>query len=33
VSDSMAERVRSIEVDAAALESDHQPVLAEIDDR
>ena len=33
VSDSMAERVRSIEVDSAALESDHQPVLVEIDDR
>ena len=33
VSDAMAERVRSIEVDSAALESDHQPVVAEIDDR
>ncbi len=33
VSDAMAERVRSIEVDSAALESDHQPVLVEIDDR
>ena len=33
VSDSMAERVRSIEVDSAALESDHQPVLVEVDDR
>ena len=29
----MAERVRSIAVDTAALESDHQPVLVEIDDR
>ena len=33
VSDAMAERLRSIEVDSAALESDHQPVLVEIDDR
>lgn len=33
VSDAMAERVRRIEVDGAALESDHQPVLVEIDDR
>lgn len=33
VSDSLAERVRSIEVDGEAKESDHQPVLVEIDDR
>ena len=33
VSDSLAERVRAISVDAAAQESDHQPVLVEIDDR
>jgi endonuclease/exonuclease/phosphatase family metal-dependent hydrolase len=33
VSDSLAERVRSVEVDAATQLSDHQPVLVEIDDR
>ena len=33
VSDSLAERVRSIEVDAETTFSDHQPVLVEIDDR
>lgn len=33
VSDSMAERVRAIGVDSASLESDHQPVLLEVDDR
>ena len=33
VSDSMAERVRALHVDSASLESDHQPVLLEIDDR
>ena len=33
VSDSLAERVRAIEVDSATKLSDHQPVLAEIDDR
>ncbi|MEO7742937.1 MAG: endonuclease/exonuclease/phosphatase family protein, partial [Usitatibacter sp.] len=32
VSDTLAERVRAIEVDSQARESDHQPVLAEIDD-
>ena len=33
VSDSLAERVRSIAADTEATESDHQPVLVEIDDR
>jgi len=33
VSDSMAERVRSLQVDGASRESDHQPVLLVIDDR
>lgn len=33
VSDSLAERVRAAEVDSASLQSDHQPVLLEIDDR
>ena len=33
VSDSLAERVRSIEVDSATQDSDHQPMLIEIDDR
>ena len=33
VSDSMAGRVRAMHVDGASLESDHQPVLIEIDDR
>ncbi|HYC36235.1 MAG TPA: endonuclease/exonuclease/phosphatase family protein [Usitatibacter sp.] len=33
VSDSLAERVRAVSVDVATLLSDHQPVLAEIDDR
>jgi len=33
VSETMAQRVQSIEVDSAALESDHQPVLLEVDDR
>ena len=33
VSDSLAERVRNVEVDCDTKLSDHQPVLAEIDDR
>jgi endonuclease/exonuclease/phosphatase family metal-dependent hydrolase len=33
VSDDLAQRVRSIEVDTQTQASDHQPVLAEIDDR
>jgi endonuclease/exonuclease/phosphatase family metal-dependent hydrolase len=33
VSDSLAERVRAVEVDGATLLSDHQPLLVEIDDR
>ena len=33
VSDSLSERVRTVEADAATTFSDHQPVLAEIDDR
>ena len=33
VSDSLARRVRALEVDGATQASDHQPVLLEIDDR
>jgi endonuclease/exonuclease/phosphatase family metal-dependent hydrolase len=33
VSDALAQRVRTIEVDSSTRASDHQPVLAEIDDR
>jgi endonuclease/exonuclease/phosphatase family metal-dependent hydrolase len=32
VSDALAERVRSIEVDSATRDSDHQPLLVDIDD-